>query len=128
VGKKLPAGTPSRPAIVVNWPGRKSLSLSQFLERYDSIGNQTVSAVRQAAVINRANERNAAVRAIGKPPGWRTVRGGILQKGEASGKRLKMNGGNYVRSKEESIAGLIKSAQRSVSSLIRFQSAQGAMS
>jgi len=105
VGKKLPAGTPSRPAIVVNWPGRKSLSLSQFLERYDSIGSQTVSAVCQAAVINRVNEWNAGVRAIGKPPGWRTVTGGILQKGEASGKMLNMGCGIYVRSKEEAITG-----------------------
>lgn len=128
MGKKLPAGTPSRPAIVVNWPGRKSLSLSQFLERYDSIGSQTVSAVCQAAVINRVNEWNAGVRAIGKPPGWRTVTGGILQKGEAIGKRLDTSSGNDVQSKEGSIAGQKKSALGTVSSLIRFRSAQGAMS
>lgn len=74
--------------------------------------------------MNRANERNAAVQAIDKPPGWRTVRSGILQTDEASGKRLDTSGGTYVRSKEEAITGQKQLARANVSSLIRFQSAQ----
>jgi hypothetical protein len=83
----------------------RRLSLCQFLERSDSIGSQTISAASKAAVINRANEWNETVRAICKPPGWRTVTGGILQKGGASGRRLDTSGRAYVRSKEGAIAG-----------------------
>jgi hypothetical protein len=69
------------------------------------LAKQPQRSASEAAAINRANEWNEAVRAIGKPLGWRTVTGEILQNGEANGKRLDTSSGTYVRSKEGAITG-----------------------